>query len=190
MTHYFLHVASDKFKLRSIRLKRQPDGTNSGMFDEGARIDQPVQEPVQLHLDPITYVDYVNMPVLGEVPLVMTDALLKDLRDFGVDNIDAYNCVVNDTETGEQFTNYKLCNVIGLIDVFDMAASELHEDSPPEVAYLFNEIVIDESKAKGHHLFRPYGRMSELLVSEALKKHLERDAKYPHLQFIAPEDFA
>jgi len=88
----------------------------------------------------------------------MTDELLKDMRDFGVDNIDAYSCVVNDTETGEQFTNYKLCNVIGLIDVFDMEASELHEDSPEDVAYLFNEIVIDEKKARGHIFF---ARMDE-----------------------------
>ena len=190
MPYYFVLVESDKFKLRSIRMNQQPDGTDDDMFDEGARIDRPVQEPVQLYLEPIAYVDYVNMPILGEVPLVMTDELLKDLRDFGVDNIDAYSCVVNDTETGEQFTNYKLCNVIGLIDVFDMEASELHEDSPPEVAYLFNEIVIDEGKAKGHHLFRPYGRSTELMLSEALKEHLERDGKYPHLEFVAPEDFA
>ncbi len=190
MDHYFLIVDYEKFKLRTIDMPVQSDGTDWSQFDEGVRIKGTVQEPIRLELDPINYSDYVNMPVMTGIPLVMREDLLSDMRAFGVDNIDAYSTILRDTQSGDEWTDYMLCNVIGLLDVFDMSASKLHPDSPPELAYLFNEIVIDENKAKGHHFFRPHGRMSQLLVSEELKNYLESKKKYQHIEYIAPEDFA
>lgn len=190
MGHYFLVVKYDKFKLRTIDMPVQANGIKWSQFDEGTRIKEPVNEPIILEFDPIKHSDYVNLPVMTGTPLVMREDLLSDICAFGVDNIDAYSTILRDIKTGDEWKNYKLCNVIGLLNVFDMSASKLHPDSPPELAYLFNEIVIDENKAKGHHLFRPYGRMSKLLVSEELKGHLESKQKYRHIEYIAPEDFA
>ena len=130
------------------------------------------------------------MPEIFTSPLLLREDLLEDILNLGVDNVDAYECHLIDRESGKVWKNYKLCNIIGLIDVFDIDASELHEDSPPEVAFLLNEIVIDENKTNGHHIFRPYGRMSQIMVSEELKNHLESIGKYKHLHYAAPQDFA
>lgn len=192
MPYYFMLVEMDRYKLRDIVMPVQADGTGEEEFDEGRRINHSIQEPIVLHLDPIEFEDeeYINMGAMFKPPLVFRDDLLEDLRKFGVDNIDSYDCILRDPKTNEEWKNYKLCNVIGLIDVFDMEASELHEDSPSEVAYLFNEIVIDDKKGRGHHLFRPYGRMTQLLVSDELKTYLESKEKYQEIGFISPENFA
>ena len=152
MTHYFMIVNEDEFKTRDITMRKQADGTDRGEFNEGVRVSHPVQEPIEIELDIPDYPEYINIPCMWQIPLVLREDLLKDMQDFGVDNIDAYQAVIRDPQGDEALTNYFLCNVIGLIDVFDMQASELHPDSPPEVAYLFNKIVIDEKKAKGHHM--------------------------------------
>lgn len=190
MKHYFLTVAQDEYEMRGIIMSKQADGTHRGEFDEGVRVSHPVQVPIEIELEIPDYPEYINIPCMWQIPLVLRGDLLKDMRDFGVDNIDAYQAIIRDPRGGDVLANYFLCNVIGLVDVFDMQASELHPDSPPEVAYLFNKIVIDEKKAEGHHFFRPYGRMSQLLVSEALKTYLESKNTYPELEFSEPEDFA
>ena len=165
----------------------QKNGLSQKKLKRGARLkNDEVQEPIIVHL---TYPNDV-MPEFFEFPLLLRDDLLKDILDFGVDNLDIYGCELIDRESGKVWSNYKVANIIGLVDVFDMHASELHPDSPSEEAYLFNEIVIDQSKADGHHIFRPYGRQSEMMVSEELKNYLESKEKYPHLHFVAPEDFA
>jgi len=95
-----------------------------------------------------------------------------------------------DGTSGKVWTNYKLCNIIGLLDVFDMQASNLNENSPPEVALLFDDIVINESKAAGHHLFRPYREMSSIVVSQELKEYIEGLDKYNNMEFVHPSEYA
>jgi hypothetical protein len=192
MKHFFLYIAPNGHDERLVQsdMNKQPSGIKETSFIRGAKIDpELMKDPLIINLDK-TQPGCV-MPELFEIPLTIRDDLLEDLLDFGIDNIDAYDCILRDHENGKQYTNYKVCNVLGLIDVFDMNKSELHPDSPPETAYLFNKIVVDEERSFGHHLFRPYGRMSQIMVSEDLKNYLEaKKDKYPHLRFSAPENFA
>ncbi len=187
MTHYFLiETTGDDYQLCEADMPDQKNGLSWDSFYDGARIPgAEVEEPIIVDLD---YPEDV-MPEFFATPLLLRDDLLQDMLEFGIDNIDTYDCHLVDAKSGKIWTEYKLCNIIGLIDVFDMNASELHEDSPPDDALLFNEIVIDEKKAAGHHIFRPHGRMSEIMVSEALKQHLESKGKYPHMEFVLPENF-
>ena len=188
MPHYFLmRSPREDYQLCDSKMPTQKNGLERSMLRKGARLNKDqVSEPIIANL---RYPDDV-MAEMFVVPLMFRDDLVEDLLNFGVDNIDTYECHLIDEKSGKVWKNYKVVNIIGAIDVFDMEASELHPDSPPDVAYLFNNIVIDEKKAKGHHIFRPYGRMTQIMISEDLKQYLENTGKYKHLEFVAPEDFA
>ena len=188
MSHFFLmERPGGHYQLCDASMNKQDNGLCWGDFIDGAKLrtDQ-VEEPILVDL---RYPEDV-MPEIFESPLLISDEFLADLLNFGIDNIDAYECHLIDGESGKVWTNYKLCNIIGLLDVFDMQASTLNDGSSPEVALLFDDIVINESKAAGHHLFRPAGKMSSILVSQELKDYIEGLGKYKNVEFVHPSEYA
>ena len=177
----------EDYQLCDSKMPAQKNGLEESMLWEGARLNNDqVSEPIIVSL---RYPEDV-MAEIFLFPLILRDDLIEDILIFGVKNLDTYECQLIDEESGKIWTNYKVCNIVGIRDVIDLDASSLHKDSSSGSAHLFNEIVIDEDKAEGLHIFRPDGRMSQIMVSQELKQHLEETGKYKHLEFIAPEDFA
>ena len=186
MKYFFLWCMPDHADLRDIEDGELGNGMKASDLDEGQKVAEKIVEPVKIKLEPGTGA----MPEMFMDPFVITDELLDAFRDCGVDNIDSYDAIIVDENTGQQWHNYKLCNLIGVVDIFDMDRSELHPDSPPEIAVLFEEIVIDSEKAKGHHMFRSSHMSSHIMVSEHVRDHIESKGVFKNLEFIEPEDYA
>ncbi|MBN1501819.1 MAG: hypothetical protein JW982_16800 [Spirochaetes bacterium] len=188
MPYYFLmRSPGGDYQLCDTDMPQQKNGLKENRFIKGSKIkSEEIMEPIIINL---RYIEDV-MPEFFMFPLVFRDDLLADILEFGIENIDSYKCTLLDNISGKIWTEYKVCNIIGMLDVFDMNASKLFVDSPRDDAYLFDEIVINESKALNQHIFRPYGRPSDILISEELKNYLETKSKYINMQFVKPKNFA
>jgi hypothetical protein len=168
-------------------MNRQSNGLRQNDFIKGVSLAAREMElPIRIDISSKNCI----IPGVYYFPFTLREDLIADILDFGVTNLELYDAILVDDAMNQTWDNYKVCNLVGLIDLFDLQKSELHEDSPPDGPYLLNEIAINENKALEHHIFRPYGRQSQVMVSEALKNHLESKGKYDFLSFIPPEDFA
>jgi len=183
MAYWFMKETFSVEPLRELEWGLPISGLRGGELNRGKRIEIDVEEPVHFQLESG---EGVMPELVTDQGILVTPALAQAFRDCGVDNIDYYDAIIHDSETGEAFT-YLLGNVIGVVDIIDLGASKLDPASPPKTAMLFDEIVLDESKAHGLDLFRPLNKKSSLIVSSKVKDHIE-SLDFPHVWFIAPEN--
>ncbi len=95
---------------------------------------------------------------------LMTPALVKMLRDTGVDNLQTFPVYIEDDFTGEPLDReYLFVNIIGLISCTSLDASE---HNPIGESYYFHKLRIDESKIHGQLMFRLAESPFEVLVEE------------------------
>ena len=188
MNYYFLsYPILDDDDWADSEMNEQSNGLYQNDFIKGVSLAKREMEiPIRIEISSKNCI----VPGIYYFPFTLREDLIADILDFGVTNLELYDAILVDEAMNQTWDNFKVCNVIGLLDIFDLQKSEPHKDSSSDGPYLFNEIVIDENKSVSHHIFRPYGRQSEIMVSEALKNHLESKSKYDFLDFIPPEDFA
>ena len=153
---------------------------DAGWFT-GSRLTEPVPDPVECEI--IEDGEMVSMFQGGG--LLMTDRLVRSLREAGVDNLDVYNAIVRNPETGETWTNYKAVNIVGVISAADLARSNPLERAGDLIDVPFEGVAIDEEKAGDILMFRLAEAVAGIVVHERVKEHLER-AGFRDMQFLEP----
>jgi len=111
------------------------------------------------------------------------------LTDFGIDNIQYFPVVLRNKDTGKTEDDYFLVNIIGLLDCVDMNKSKV-KWWPSGMGFDFISMVIDENKTQGLPVFRLKEDPTKVLISEALKKHLQKNKVLVGTQLIKPEDYS
>lgn len=109
--------------------------------------------------------------------------LVETLLAFGVDNIDVYQTVIMNPETGEEFRNYRGVNIVGVVSCADFSESK-YEDLAE--SYVFRNLVISPDKISGFDIFRLAEDDETVLVSDRLKDLLE--VKFTDLAFQTVEE--
>jgi hypothetical protein len=184
---YYILSAKDLRDTESIaRIGTGPDIEDVDWY-EGVRFTTPIPQPLRFTLDP---------SVEGSVPFfldwtipLMHGELIAGLKEAGVDNLDLYDAIVLDEETGEEFTDFKAVNVIGAIAAADLGASKYStEEGTTLVSMQFDSLVIDEKKTGSVLLFRLAECVSAIVVHEKIRKVLK--ARDVLVGFIEPKDFA
>ena len=152
----------------------------------GVRFTTPIPQPLRFTLDPSVE---GSLPYFFRwtIPLMHSD-LIAGLREAGVDNIDVYDAVVRDDETGEEYTDFKAVNVIGKVAAADLSASKYSKDQATNlISMQFDSLAIDEKKAGPHLLFRLAECVSAIVVHEKVRNVIKsRDIL---VGFIEPKDF-
>ncbi len=122
---------------------------------------------------------------------IMSDALIQAFDECGVDNLETYPCEITDPDDGTIHTNYKVVNVVGLVSAADMEASDatVHESGDPIIDVDFDELVIDDSKAKGLLFFRLRESTNALIARKKVKEYIEKKG-FTDVIFHKPEDVA
>jgi hypothetical protein len=187
MTAYtFIQCISWDEELRELSGGTPDPSLEPGVFTDGAPLTVPVNQPLIWPL----------APGKGKMPVFFADPALVVHRDFaavlrerGVDNVDYYDVILVDPQTGQRWNDYLIANVVGVVDVIDLGKSQIDPESPPVTAVLFDEIVLDEGRARNLMLFRPRHKQSSLLVSPQLRRALEAK-RFPDVEFVEPEDYA
>lgn len=179
---YYVMVGEGKHPVMPIA--SGPEGFNSNWY-LGRPITDAVPQPLVYTLD----VDYEGDPkaMYGEkaVP-VMRDDVIAALASAGVDNIQYFDAVLKDPESGAEYRNYKAFNIVGLVACADMGASQLMGIAPPRMGDIdFASLVIDESKTGGALLFRLAENIGAIVVHERVKQAIEA-AGIPGFVFYGP----
>ena len=152
----------------------------------GMRIKTEIPDPIEIEVD--TRVGDAMMPMFDEGMLIMSDEMIAALHKAGVDNLDCYNTVISDPETGKVYSDYKAVNIIGVIACADIKASECESFGEPLIDMDFDSLVIDETKTHGALMFRLAECITGIVVHEKVKQCLE-DCGIQYLDFILPEEW-
>ncbi|MDX2019883.1 MAG: hypothetical protein SF187_06560 [Deltaproteobacteria bacterium] len=122
----------------------------------------------------------------GSGQLLMSPRMISALAEAGVDNIQFFDCHVQNAQNGEQL-EYKVANVLGVVKALDVEASdcEIDEDGFVETFY---SMKIDSKKAKGCSLFRLFETLVMVIISERVKIAIE-GAGLTGIQIVADSDW-
>lgn len=115
---------------------------------------------------------------LGMQVPVVSDLLLRVIRETGADNVQAFPAVLRNPDTGATWTGYHALNVIGMPDAADLRASKYEEIMPgnDEVPALldFTKLVIDGSRTRNLLLFRLAQSPRAILAHESVRARLRQ----------------
>jgi hypothetical protein len=142
----------------------------------GARINLVVPNPVVFELNP-RYPGKL-CPMYESTIVLMSNALIGVLHAAGVDNLECFPARIRDSSRAQDIEDYKAVNVVGLIACADMTHSSY---DPPEdgedIPMMFDELCIDDAKARGALFFRLYEAPSAMVVHQKVREAVERQIK-------------
>lgn len=119
------------------------------------------------------------------------DDLVAALKDCGVNNIQVFDALVHDPETGEDLRNYKAVNIIGAVAAADMAKSDAIVHSGPALFDVeFDKLVIDPTRARNLPMFRLAEATGTILVHERVRDCLIKKGFDKDLEFFEPGEVA
>jgi hypothetical protein len=151
--------------------------------------ERTVPQPLKYILDP----DYGGNPkamYASKANPVMRDDLIQVLTSSGVNNIQYFDAILVDPESGTEYTNYKAFNIVGLVSAVDMKNSELMGTSESTIGDLdFHSLVIDEMRTSGLMLFRLAENISAIIVHENVKTAIEKSG-IPGFVFYGPGEWS
>ena len=111
--------------------------------------------------------------------LIGTKAFHQDLKEIGINNIEAHPVIINDRANNRTIEDYVLINIIGRIPCAVMEESgyeRLNDDADPSDSCgsmnFINDLVIDARKVGRHDLFLVHEDTNCILVSERVYEHL------------------
>jgi hypothetical protein len=115
--------------------------------------------------------------------------LCEVLTDFGVDNIQYFPVTLRDQDGVVVTENYRLVNIVGLLDCIDMDKSKVkHWKSG--MGFDFLSMVIDEKKVQGFPIFRLKDDPTKVVINETLKQHIEKNKMTAGVKLIKTEDYS
>lgn len=138
-------------------------------------------EPPPVRFDLDTDIEGRRMPTLFHVPALVARRELYDvLLAAGVDNVEAVPAVVTDPETGAEWHDYLLLNVVGRVAAADLGASEAAELG--EGMHVIDRLVLDPARAPDALVFRLDEDPVLVIVADTVHDRLLA-AGFPDLHF-------
>jgi hypothetical protein len=112
------------------------------------------------------------------------------MRTAGVDNLDTYDVVLLDPDSGARLKTHQAVNIIGAISAADMERSDaVVHTGGPIIDVDFDRLAIDERHTYGALIFRLAESTNAILVHERLRDHLLASG-FTNLAFYEPESVA
>jgi hypothetical protein len=153
-------------------------------FIEGRHLDLTVETPYEFELREYTEGGNGLAEFYYEAFPLMRDDLIGVLQSAGVDNLQLYPAVLRDLKTGLERRDYKVVNIVGKIAAADMAKSTYVDmGGLGMIAVGFQDLVIDESKARAQRLFRLAESLTSVVIHESVKERLET-AGFKYLRYL------
>jgi hypothetical protein len=116
--------------------------------------------------------------LLGDTIPVISDVLLRVLRDAGVDNFQAFVAILRNPATHSEWKDYWALNVIGQLDAANMQAStfdiimEGDAEGVESPLVAFDTLVLDEKKTSNALMFRLTQSPDTLLWHDRVLEHV------------------
>jgi hypothetical protein len=145
-------------------------------FILGHPIAETMPKPLVFKVDNTQ--DYPPLHFLGRMIPVMSKGLVDALITLGIDNLQLFEAVLLNEETGEEWKNYFAVNIIGIIACADLTLSEstkiAERPGSAPALHMFEELVINFGATRGALMFRLAESPGEILIHGSLLDALER----------------
>jgi len=165
-----------------------PDIPGIDSWWSGARFEQRIEEPVRCVLHP-HYTDGL-LPLFNDEILLMTRHLLECIRGAGVNNLDCYQAVLIDPNTGHEYKEYLAVNVVGVVSAANLSGSSVAPGSADRLVSVdFDGISINLEAALGFKLFRLAENVSAVLVHESVRQAVKGCKGFESVQFLQPGEW-
>lgn len=164
-------------------------------WTDGVRFAKPFPAPVMVKLKPYdSRVPDMGKDVgslyLTKIPLFKKE-LVEAFHDIGVTNLETYEAVLLDPDNNKKYETHVAVNIIGVVAAADLGSSVYNvPDNIPVIDVEFDDLVLDESRAKGLLMFRLAENTNTILVHESVKDYLEKVKGFTDIEFYLPEDVA
>jgi hypothetical protein len=117
----------------------------------------------------------------GNAPLFRAD-LLEAIFAAGVDNLDVVDALLTEPKTGAVYKNFKLVNVVGLVDIVHKKNSKMMGIGDGFFPDAFAEGHFDGKKGDGFLMFRLSGGTSPIVIHERVRRSIEKH-KIPNIYY-------
>ena len=136
-------------------------------FITGRPIGVDVPEPLRFPAD--TTAEHPPPDFTCMVVPVMSNRLVEALRAMGVDNLQCYDTILENGDTGESWRGFKAVNVIGLVSCADLEQSQYTKLGGG--LYDFASLVVDPRRAQGL-FFRLAEAPGTMIAHKSVGDHL------------------
>ncbi len=120
--------------------------------------------------------------------LVFSKKLRDVLGELGVDNIQYFDLDIVDPKTGKHYTDYKIANVVGLVDCVDIDKSDLTYFDDGDIEFI-DKLVLNETKIPSNiKVFCLLNDASLPLVHQSIKNAID-GSDITGCVFYKPEDY-
>ena len=164
---------------------------NEHQVSFGYGVEQTIPTVVRFTLNPAKDFEEKDclIPPGNRLGLVFSEKLRSVLTNWGVDNIQYLDCLIEDQQKKKVYHNYKIANILGALDFLDPTESQMQKMYQFDlmlIDYLrFDERVLDQSERK---IIRNAECPSIIAIQGALKVAVEQHG-ITGTQFILPEDW-
>lgn len=124
------------------------------------------------------------MPYFDAEP-VMSNEFYQALVEAGVDNLEAYDCILRSKDGAVEYKGFKAVNIIGVIRATG-EGTEFIGDSRLIDATM-DKVSIDVKKTFGALMFRLAENLSTVIVHERVKRYIEQK-EFPSIVFRMPSE--
>ena len=139
------------------------------LLRSGVALDADVEGPMRFKLD--EEVHDGELPTLFTTPgFITTRKFLADLGRAGIENLQAYDAIIEDTVDGRLIDDYAFVNVIGLVECANLDRSRANRVGPK--IRMIDQLVLDASRVPDLDLFRLAEDKRFILISERAYRHL------------------
>ena len=153
----------------------------------GQRFHSAPTQPVIVAIQP-GYERAELLPYFGTPP-VMSYEFYESLQRAGVDNIEAYDAVLQSEDGAVQHRGFKAFNIVGLISAADLTQTQFSSSNPERLIDAgIESLTIDPSKPKGLLMFRLAEYVGAVIVHDKVKRAIEAKP-FPHVVFREPSQF-
>ena len=151
---------------------------------KGSPFKNPLKhDPVIATIQPGNEHDQL-MPYFDEPP-VMSNEFYQALVEAGVDNLDAYDCILRSEDGTVEYKGFKAVNIIGVIRATGEGTEFTGESRLIDAG--MDKLSIDSNKTFGALMFRLAENVSTVVVHERVKRYIEQKG-FPSIVFREPEE--
>ena len=180
-TYYILAAENPERMLLSGMPEPNPEDPFEDDWGFGKPFSKKPEEPISV---PILD-GHENRELLPyfDVEPVMSNEFYQALIEAGVDNLDAYDCILRSEDGSVEYTGFKAVNIIGLIRATGEGTEFTGESHLIDAS--MDQVSIDASKTHGALMFRLEENLSTVLVHESVKLYIEKKG-FPSVVFRDP----
>ncbi len=186
---FYIFKQNTLTKKTPLAIDNVPDLICPSDWIKGEKMDPPIQNDETLQLDLSPSSGQFKSGIIDGLLTLYHYRLYDALIEFGINNIQSFPVNLLNKQSDETIVNYRLVNIIGLLDCLDFDKSKT-KDWPSGRGFDFLSMVIDENKVNNLAIFRLKDDPTKVIINEDLKHYLESKKLTTGIKFIATEDYS